>query len=110
MTLSDLIAPLEGLPRPAPLPTSAPCPAATTRRRDRAGGPHGVRWCAAHTRAPLPATPQTLVLSLTARAEQVTPGTLASRGAAIRFFHQQSSHDSPTTHPLVRNVLSGIRR
>ena len=67
-------------------------------------------WCAAHTLEPLPATPQPLVLSRTARAEQVTPGTLASRVAAIRFFHQQSSQESPTTHPLVRDVLSGIRR
>ncbi len=40
----------------------------------------------------------------------MTPGTLASRVAAIRFFHQQSGHASPATHPLVRDVLSGIRR
>ncbi len=84
--------------------------AATTRRSYRAGWQHFVSWCAAHALQALPATPQTLVLSRTARAEQVTPGTLASRVAAIRFFHQQSSHASPTTHPLVRDVLSGIRR
>ena len=84
--------------------------AAHTRRRDRAGWQYGVRWCAAHTRAPLPATPQPLVLSRTARAAQVTPGTLASRVAASRVAHQQRGHARPTTHPLVRDVLSGIRR
>jgi site-specific recombinase XerD len=84
--------------------------AANTQRSYRAGWQHFVTWCAAHTLAPLPATPQTLVLYLTARAEQVTPGTLASRVAAIRFAHQQHGHASPTTHPLVRDVLSGIRR
>ena len=83
--------------------------AANTLRSYRAGWQHFVRWCAAHTLAPLPATPQTLVLYLTERAAQVTPGTLASRVAAIRFAHQQRGHASPTTHPLVRDVLSGIR-
>ena len=84
--------------------------AANTLRSYRAGWQHFVRWCAAHALQALPATPQTLVLYLTARAEQVTPGTLASRVAAIRFAHQQRGHASPTTHPLVRDVLSGIRR
>src|SRR5438128_2242332 len=84
--------------------------AATTRRRDRAGGPHGVRWCAAHALQARPATPQPLVLSRTARAAQVTPGTLASRVAAIRLAHQPHGHARPTTHPLVRDVLSGLRR
>src|SRR2546426_12242743 len=124
------MATLEGLPRPEPLPTAptdsrplalvprvaqarhdvAQAQAAHTRRRDRAGWQYGVRWCAAHTRAPLPATPQPLVLSRTARAAQVTPGTLASRVAASRVAHQQRGHARPTTHPLVRAVLSGIRR
>src|SRR5690349_3537438 len=84
--------------------------AANTLRSYRAGGQHFVSWCAVHTLEPLPATPQTLVLYLAAHAEQVTPSTLASRVAAIRFAHQQHGHASPTTHPLVRDVLSGIRR
>jgi site-specific recombinase XerD len=116
------------MPDPLPTPPTDPLPlalvprvdqarhyfaqakAANTLRSYRAGWQHFVRWCAAHALQALPATPQTLVLYLTARAEQVTPGTLASRVAAIRFFHQQSSQESPTTHPLVRDVLSGIRR
>src|SRR6266699_2964558 len=124
------MATLEVLPMPDPLPTASTDPrplalvprvdqarhdvaqaqAAPRRRSDRAGGQHVVRWCAAHTRAPLPATPQPLVLSRTARAAQVTPGTLASRVAASRVAHQQRGHARPTTHPLVRDVLSGIRR
>src|SRR5207244_3062331 len=110
-------APLGGLPRPDPRPPAPAAPgdgaqaqAAPTRRSDRAGGPHGVRWCAAHTLTPLPAPPQPLVLSRTARADQVTPGTLASRVAASRVARQPRGHVSPTTHPLVRDVLSGIRR
>src|SRR6266571_3781271 len=116
------------MPAPLPTPPADPLPlalvprvdqarhdvaqatAANTLRSDRAGWQPFVTWCAAHALQALPATPQTLVLSRTARAEQVTPGTLASRVAAIRFFHQRSSHASPTTHPLVRDVLSGIRR
>jgi site-specific recombinase XerD len=84
--------------------------AANTLRSYRTGWQHFVTWCAAHALQALPATPQTLVLYLTARAEQVTPSTLASRVAAIRFSHQQSGYESPTTHPIVRDVLSGIRR
>lgn len=84
--------------------------AANTLRSYRTGWQHFATWCAAHTLKALPATPQTLVLYLTARAEEVTPGTLASRVAAIRFAHQQRGYESPTTHPMVRDVLSGIRR
>jgi site-specific recombinase XerD len=84
--------------------------APNTLRSYRAGWQHFVTWCAAHALQALPATPQTLVLYLTARADEVTPGTLASRVAAIRFAHQQSGYESPTTHPMVRDVLSGIRR
>src|SRR5438128_6092965 len=116
------------MPEPLPTPPADPVPlalvprvdqarhyfaqakAANTLRSYHAGWQHFVRWCAAHALQALPATPQTLVLYLTARAEQVTPGTLASRVAAIRFAHQQRGHASPTTHPLVRDVLSGIRR
>src|SRR6266705_1468865 len=116
------------MPEPLPTPPAAPRPlalvprvdqarhyvaqakAANTLRSYRAGWQHFVRWCAAHALQALPATPQTLVLSRTARAEQVTPGTLASRVAASRLAHQPRGHASPTTHPLVRDVLSGIRR
>jgi integrase len=84
--------------------------AANTLRSYRAGWAHFVSWCATHSLQALPATPPTLVLYLTVRAEQVTPGTLASRVAAIRFAHQQRGYASPTTHPMVRDVLSGIRR
>src|SRR5438128_3827061 len=116
-----MAAPLPPRP-PAPVPLAlmprvdqarryfAQAKAANTLRSYRTGWQHVVTWCAAHALQALPATPQTLVLYLTARAEQVTPGTLASRVAAIRFFHQQRGHESPTTHPLVRDVLSGIRR
>ena len=67
-------------------------------------------WCATHQLSPFPATPQTVVLYLTERADHVSVATLTSRLAAIRFFHQRQGEAIPTTDPVVRDVLSGIRR
>jgi len=67
-------------------------------------------WCAAHGLAALPASPETVALYLTVRAETCKPATLARRVAAISRAHQLADHPSPTTSATVRAVVSGIRR
>ncbi len=67
-------------------------------------------WCAAHGLAALPASPETVALYLTVRAETCKPATLARRVAAISRAHQLADHPSPTTSATVRAMVSGIRR
>lgn len=51
-----------------------------------------------------------VALYLTERAETLAPSTLNRRMAAISVRHQEHGLDSPTHHPEVRAVLTGIRR
>jgi len=67
-------------------------------------------WCAAAGQASLPATPETLILYLSARADFVKSGTLTRRLAAIRQAHQTAGCESPTHHHAVGKVMAGIRR
>jgi site-specific recombinase XerD len=68
------------------------------------------QWCAHHHLQAFPASPQTVVLYLTQRVDVVKVSTLTSRLAAIRFYHHHRGQATPTTEPVVRDVLSGIRR
>ncbi len=67
-------------------------------------------WCGAHGLAALPASPETVALYLTVRAETCKPATLARRVAAISRAHQLADQPTPTTSATVRAVVSGIRR
>lgn len=67
-------------------------------------------WCTHHHQQAFPASAQTVVLYLTQRADSVKVSTLVSRLAAIRFYHHHRGQATPTTDPVVRDVLSGIRR
>ena len=51
-----------------------------------------------------------MALYLTERAGTLAPSTLNRRVAAISVRHQDHGLDSPTHHPEVRAVLTGIRR
>lgn len=67
-------------------------------------------WCAGHRMQECPATPETVVLYLTALARTSKPSTLARRLSAITRFHHAAGFPSPARAPEVRTVLSGIRR
>lgn len=68
-------------------------------------------WCAAHTLAALPATPETVALFLADQAKaNIDTSTLTRRLAAIKFAHEAASHATPTAHKGVTAALKGIRR
>jgi integrase len=70
-----------------------------------------VAWCATHGCIALPATAQTLVVYLAARAEQGTrPATLSVALSAIAYEHERAGHPSPTDHRDVKKTWRGIRR
>jgi hypothetical protein len=70
-----------------------------------------VAWCSAHRCMALPATAQTLVVYLAARAEQGTrPATLSVALSAIAYEHERAGHPSPTDHRDVKKTWRGIRR
>lgn len=82
------------------------------------------RWVRAEGLLPfLPAAPDVVVLYLTALAREGTPArgrrmgrrgrspaTLDRARAAIRYWHHQAGHVSPTSHPAVIELLKGLRR
>lgn len=67
-------------------------------------------WCEGRGLDPFPAEPLHICAFLADQAEEVTPGTLSGRLSALRWAHEQRGQQSPTTHPQVRAVLSGIKR
>lgn len=68
-------------------------------------------WCAEHDCSPLPASAQTLVFFLAARAEDgVRPSTLSVCIAAIAYEHERAGHPSPTDDRNVKKTWRGIRR
>lgn len=69
-------------------------------------------WCADQAVAPLPATPQTVSLYISALAEQnVKPSTIQRRLSAISLAHQLAGHtSSPTGDWLMRTTMQGVRR
>ena len=67
-------------------------------------------WCARYGITPLPAAPQAVALYLGARAHTWAWSTVAGRLAAIAHYHHNAGLPSPTAHPLVLRIRSGIRR
>lgn len=67
-------------------------------------------WCAAARRRPLPASPRTVVLYLTAEAQRLKVSTLQRRLSAISACHKAAGHPTPTADPGVRQVWRGIVR
>jgi site-specific recombinase XerD len=68
-------------------------------------------WCAAHARAALPASPETVALFLANQAATgVAASTLNRRLAAIKCAHEAKGLDTPTGHKGVTAALKGIRR
>jgi len=69
-------------------------------------------WCTSHNVVPIPATPETVALYVTALAGAgVKASTIQRRLSAISQAHQLSGHEpSPTSAALVRTTMAGIRR
>jgi integrase len=58
----------------------------------------------------LPAEPATIALYTSDLAERCKPSTITRLLATISQAHQQAGHATPTSAPLVRDVLQGINR
>ena len=86
--------------------------APSTLRAYRSDWDHFTRWCQQHTLCPLPASPETVALYLTALAATHRPATLTRRLTAITKAHAIAGHPSPATmqQPAVSETLKGIRR
>jgi len=69
------------------------------------------RWCEAQGLPSLPASPTTVALYLTSRANQGRKvGTLSLELVAISQAHKSAGHASPRSSAEVQAVLKGIRR
>ena len=70
-----------------------------------------VEWCTEHDCVSLPATPQTLVFFLAARADEgIRPATLSVALSAIAYEHERTNQPSPTDDRNVKQTWRGIRR
>ena len=69
--------------------------APSTLRAYRSDWDHFQRWCAQHTLCPLPASPETIALYLTAMAATHRPATMTRRLTAITKAHAIAGHPSP---------------
>ncbi len=69
-------------------------------------------WCAAHSVAPLPATPATAAAFLAdqSRTEKKAVATVVRYARSIGAVHALRDHESPMKHEAVKRVLQGIRR
>ena len=86
--------------------------AASTWRSYDSDFAHFRSWCAEHRPAldPLPATPATVALYLSALAQTHKSSTIRRRLASISVAHQVAGFDTPTADAGVRAVWAGIRR
>ena len=69
-------------------------------------------FCSRLGQSALPAAPEVVglyVAELTRRRELAT-STVNRRLSAISVAHAEVGHDSPTAHPVIRRMLSGLRR
>ena len=69
-------------------------------------------WCDLQAVAPLPASPQTVILYSTdlTKNEHRKWNTLSRRLAAVSQLHQQAGFESPTRTWAVKQFLAGLRR
>src|SRR5690606_27315101 len=85
--------------------------AQSTLRAYRSAWRGFVAWCEAHGFEYLPATPTTVALYATARAEAgIKPGSIDLDLAAIAAAHSAAGYPSPRASAEVQAVRAGIRR
>lgn len=83
--------------------------AANTRRARASDAKVFATWCADHARLALPATPETLLLFLTAMAKTRKVSTLERYLATLSQLHEAAGHESPTRSLVVRKLWRGIK-
>jgi site-specific recombinase XerD len=81
-----------------------------TKKAYRSDWEDFTRWCADHQSDPLPASPTTVALYLTDRAQTLKVSSLRRRQTSISQAHKLARLPSPTTSPEVRQVMTGIIR
>ncbi len=84
--------------------------AASTRRAYASDLRDFDAFCAQHGERSYPAEPQTTALYVAASAERVKVATIRRRLAAISVRHRRAGLESPCSHRIVRDVVSGIAR
>ena len=84
--------------------------AANTVRAYNADWNHFTAWCEDAGRAALPASSETVALYVSDLAATSKVSTIRRRLTTISQAHERAGHISPTRHPLVRDVLDGIKR
>ena len=68
-------------------------------------------WCAFRRVEPLPAHPAAVAMYLSFAADRgLAAASIGQRAAAIVHRHRAAGHEAPTTNPVVRDALRGIRR
>jgi hypothetical protein len=84
--------------------------AAATRRAYESDFSHFSGWATAHGLSPLPASPHTVALYVTAHQDLLRPASLLRRLSAIAVAHRGGGYPSPSGHELVRRAVAGLRR
>lgn len=67
-------------------------------------------WCAAQGLNPLPASPMTIGMYVTAMANTLKIATLSRKVSAIAVAHRMAGHPFDPRHPAIADVIAGIRR
>ena len=84
--------------------------AANTWRAYRADLRDFADWCRMSDLQAIPALPETVAAYLTYLAPHCKVATIKRRLSAISQQHLAAGHDSPTSSPVVRLTMQGIRR
>jgi integrase len=85
--------------------------AVSTQRAYNHGWNDFAAWCAFRRVEPLPAHPAVLATYLSFCADRgLSAASIGQRAAAIAHRHTKAGHPAPTTNPVVRDALRGIRR
>jgi site-specific recombinase XerD len=67
-------------------------------------------WCSSMSLESWPASPKTVVLYITDRADELKPQTIKKHLAAISQIHKLAGHPSPVQSEPVKLVMQGLRR
>ena len=84
--------------------------AASTLRGYQSDWREFIAWCQYHNACPLPASAETVASYIAECAGRLKVGSIQRRLNAVAEAHKAAGHESPTSSPMVRNTLKGIRR